>query len=100
MTVLGAQERFFPSIRLLAAERKSMRLPSKELTMKYFGTVESFDSAAGNGQIKPETGGEPIRFETTAIMWDKNTAPTMGQRLSYDVGSDKGQPRALNLQTI
>jgi cold shock CspA family protein len=68
--------------------------------MKYFGTVESFDSAAGNGQIKPEMGGDTIRFETTAILWDKNTAPIKGQRLSYDVGSEQGQPRALNLQTI
>jgi cold shock CspA family protein len=74
--------------------------PSKEITMKYFGTVESFDSAAGNGQIKPETGADAIRFETTAIMWDKNTDPVKGQRLSYDLGSEKGQPRALNLQTI
>ena len=68
--------------------------------MKYFGTVDSFDSEAGNGQIKPETGGDAIRFETTAILWDKNTAPTKGQRLSYDVGSENGQPRALNLQKI
>jgi len=68
--------------------------------MKYFGTVESFDSAAGHGQIKPETGGDALRFEKSAIMWDKNTAPAKGQRLSYDVGSENGQPRALNLQTI
>jgi cold shock CspA family protein len=74
--------------------------PSKEINIKYFGTVESFDSAAGNGQIKPETGGNAIRFETTAIMWDKNTDPVKGQRLSYDLGSDRGQPRALNLQII
>jgi cold shock CspA family protein len=72
----------------------------RSVIMKYFGTVESFDNALGKGQIKPETGGEPIRFETTAILWDKNTAPTKGQRLSYDLGSENGQPRALNLQTI
>jgi cold shock CspA family protein len=68
--------------------------------MKYFGTVESFDSAAGCGQIKPETGGEAIRFEKGAVAWDNNAVPTKGQRLSYDVGSEKGQPRALNLQTV
>ena len=68
--------------------------------MKYFGTVDSFDSAAGNGQIKPETGGVAIRFETSAILWDKNVEPIKGQRLSYDIGSENGQPRALNLQTI
>jgi cold shock CspA family protein len=68
--------------------------------MKYFGTVESFDSSAGSGQIKPETGGEAIRFEKGAVKWDNNAVPAKGQRLSYDVGSENGQPRALNLQTI
>ena len=68
--------------------------------MKYFGTVESFNSAAGSGQIKPETGGEVIRFEKSAVAWDNNATPTKGQRLSYDVGSENGQPLALNLQTI
>jgi cold shock CspA family protein len=97
---LALRSASFHPYRLLAAARKFMRSPAKELIMKFFGTVESFDSAAGNGQIKPETGGDAIRFETSAIMWDKKIAPTKGQRLSYDVGSENGQPRALNLQTI
>jgi hypothetical protein len=34
-------------------------------------------------------------------MWDKNVAPVIGQRLSYDVGqSPERQACALNLQTI
>jgi len=33
-------------------------------------------------------------------MWDKNVAPVIGQRLSYDVGqTPKRSPCALNLQT-
>ena len=68
--------------------------------MKYFGTVESFDSAAGNGQIKPDLARDNIRFQTTAVLWDKEIGPTKGERLSYEVGSEDGQPTALNLQTI
>lgn len=69
--------------------------------MKYFGTVKSFDTIKGHGEIKPEAGGDDLRFEKNAISWDKNVAPTVGQRLSYDVGTnDERQPRALNLQTI
>jgi CspA family cold shock protein len=69
--------------------------------MKYFGTVKSFDSAKGYGEIKPEAGGDDLRFEKSAISWDKNVAPTVGQRLSYERGTnDERQPRALNLQTI
>ena len=69
--------------------------------MKYFGTVKSFDTIQGHGEIKPEVAGNDIRFETSAILWDKKVPPVVGQRLSYDVGtgSDR-QPTALNLQTI
>ena len=69
--------------------------------MKLFGTVKSFDSVQGHGQITPEAGGETIRFEKSAISWDKNVAPTEGQRLSYERGTSANrQPCALNLMTI
>ena len=86
--------------RLLAAAAIPA-LPTKEHTMKYFGTVKSFDTTKGHGEIKQEAGGNDLRFETTAIMWDKNVAPVIGQRLSYDVGqTPERHPCALNLQTI
>ena len=68
--------------------------------MKHFGTVKSFDSVKGMGEIKPEAGGELIRFDKSAINWDKKAAPTVGQRLSYEAGKTDNQPRALNLQTV
>ena len=69
--------------------------------MKYFGTVKSFDTIKDHGEIVQEAGGNDLRFETSAIQWDKSIAPTVGQRLSYDVGqSSHRAPCALNLQTI
>jgi len=69
--------------------------------MKYFGTVNSFDTGKGHGEIKPETGGDMLRFERSAFAWENNAVPTVGQRLSYDVGTNpQRQPCALNLQTI
>ena len=69
--------------------------------MKYFGTVKSFDATSGHGEIKQEAGGDDLPFEKNAISWDKNVAPTVGQRLSYDVGqTNERVPCALNLQTI
>jgi cold shock CspA family protein len=69
--------------------------------MKYFGTVKSFDTTSGHGEIKPEVAGNDIRFEVGSILWDKKVAPVIGQRLSYDVGTATDrQPCALNLQTI
>ena len=69
--------------------------------MKYFGTVKSFDTIKGHGEIKQEAGGNDLRFESSAILWDKSVAPVIGQRLSYDVGqTPERHPCALNLQTI
>lgn len=70
--------------------------------MKYFGTVKSFDSVKGFGEIKQEAGGDDLHFEKSAISWDdKNVAPTQGQRLSYEKGTNADrQPCALNLMTI
>jgi len=69
--------------------------------MKYFGTVKSFDTIKGQGEIKQEAGGNDLPFEASAIQWNKNVAPTVGQRLSYDVGQTSERVAcALNLQTI
>ena len=70
--------------------------------MKFFGTVNSFDVHNGRGSIKPETGGDNLGFERSALAWDaKETPPIAGQRLSYDAGTNSdSKPCALNLQTI
>jgi CspA family cold shock protein len=67
--------------------------------MKYFGTVKSFDETKGLGSIKPQQGGEELRFDRNAISWEPKTSPKEGQRLSYDVSSD-GRNAAVNLQAI
>ena len=67
--------------------------------MKLFGTVQSFDTIKGHGEIKPEVGSDLIHFEKTAIA-DKNHLPTVGQRLSYEAGTNNARPCALNLQTV
>ena len=69
--------------------------------MKYFGTVKSFDTVKGLGEIKQEAGGDDLHFERSAISWGNETPPSVGQRLSYDRGiNEDSQPRALNLQTV
>ena len=68
--------------------------------MKYFGTVKSFDSDKGLGTIKPETSGEELSFERSAISWGKENPPKAVQRLSYDVETKERQAHAVNLQTI
>jgi cold shock protein len=66
--------------------------------MKLFGTVKSFDSVQGHGQITPEAGGDLIRFDKSAIASDEKFDPSVGQRISYEPGKTNDQVRALNLQ--
>ena len=67
--------------------------------MKLFGTVQSFDTVKGHGEIKPEVGSDLIGFEKSAIA-DQDRLPTVGQRLSYEAGTNNARPCALNLQTV
>jgi len=68
--------------------------------MKLFGTIKSFDNVKGFGEITPEATGETVRFEKSAIAWGTTPVPSVGQRLSYELGAnDQHQARALNLQT-
>ncbi|HVH48594.1 MAG TPA: cold-shock protein [Sphingomicrobium sp.] len=68
--------------------------------MKHFGTVKSFDENGGRGSIKPETGGDELRFERSALSWEPRVPPKAGDRLSYDLAHTNGQPRAINLARI
>jgi cold shock CspA family protein len=68
--------------------------------MKLFGTIKSFDTTKGYGEIKPETEGEVIRFDKSAIAWGTTPVPTVGQRLTYELGAnDQHEARAMNLRT-
>ncbi len=69
--------------------------------MMLFGIVQSFDLAKGFGSIQPEAGGEALRFENSAIKWNRSDSPRADMRLTYELGTGAdGQPRAVNLQSI
>jgi cold shock CspA family protein len=74
-------------------------LGKKDHPMKLFGTVQSFDKDGGFGAIKPDTGGGDLRFENSAINWDRGGHPKADQRLSYELGTGTtGEPCAINLR--
>ena len=69
--------------------------------MKLFGTVKTFDNAQGFGSIQPEAGGDALRFENSAIRWERTDSPRAEMRLSYELGVNAaGEPRAVNLETV
>ena len=68
--------------------------------MKYFGTVKTFDETQGRGLIAPETGGDPLHFESSALTAAPGITPRAGLRLSYDLAHRDGRASAVDLATI
>lgn len=83
----------------LVGETPIRALRTRELTMRYFGTVKSFDDTRGRGSIQSERGHEEIGFERGAVLWRRSADPRPGQRLSYEVGIRDGRTLAVNLRT-
>src|SRR5437879_1254019 len=91
---------FLHPYRLLAGRVPIRAAATKEQAM-YFRTVRSVNSITGSVEIRPEVGGNAVRFQRDVIAWDRKIKPIIGQRLCYDVGQSVArQPGALNLQTI
>jgi CspA family cold shock protein len=73
----------------------------KDDTMKNFGIVKTFDETKGYGTIKPEAGGDELRFDKGAVQWGNATTPKTERRLSYDVGKNgSGDACAINLHSV
>lgn len=68
--------------------------------MKHFGIVQSFNEATGHGFIRPEEGGEDLRFARNEIRWDPMVSPRPGVRLSYRLSSGDGHASAMDLETV
>jgi CspA family cold shock protein len=69
--------------------------------MGHCGTIAEFDLGMGFGTIKPDAGGDALRFESTAMRWDGSPAPKAQQRFSYDHGTNyAGKLCAVNLRAI
>ena len=72
----------------------------KDIIMKLYGTVKLFDELKGFGTIKPEAGGNDLRFEKSAVNWGDATTPKTERRLSYGVGKNgSGDACAINLHS-
>ena len=60
------------------------------------GTVKFFNSQKGFGFIQPEDGGKDVIVHIFRSMSNLNE----GQRLSYDVVSERGKLAAANLRNV
>ncbi len=64
------------------------------------GTVKWFNATKGYGFIKPEDGGSDVFVHVTAVERAGLRALNEGQRLSYELATNKGKVSAVNIQAL
>lgn len=64
------------------------------------GTVKFFNSQKGFGFIQPTDGGQDVFVHISAVERAGMTDLREGQKLSYDVVSERGKLAASNLQNV
>ena len=62
------------------------------------GTVKFFDSGKGFGFIQPENGDKAVFVHVSAVQGAGMDTLTDGQRVSYDVVTERGKLAASNLK--
>jgi cold shock protein len=67
--------------------------------MSATGTVKFFNAQKGFGFIQPTNGGPDVFVHVSAVERAGMRGLVEGQKLSYDVVSERGKTAAANLQT-
>lgn len=62
------------------------------------GTVKFFNSQKGYGFIQPDAGGPDVFVHVTAVEAAGLHTLNEGQKVTYEVMSDRGKTKAVNLQ--
>ncbi|MBL8637249.1 MAG: cold-shock protein [Alphaproteobacteria bacterium] len=63
------------------------------------GTVKWFNSQKGFGFIVPDDGGKDVFVHISAVERSGMRTLNEGQRVSYELQTEKGKTAAVNLQT-
>ena len=64
------------------------------------GTVKFFNSQKGFGFIQPQDGGQDVFVHISAVERAVMSNLNEGQKLTYDVVSERGKLAASNLQNV
>ncbi|MCB2113044.1 MAG: cold-shock protein [Parvularculaceae bacterium] len=62
------------------------------------GTVKWFNATKGYGFIQPDEGGKDVFVHVTAVQQSGLNGLDEGQKISYDLASDRGKTSATNLK--
>jgi len=62
------------------------------------GTVKWFNATKGYGFIQPDDGGKDVFVHVTAVQQAGLTGLNEGQKISYELATDRGKTSASNLK--
>lgn len=63
------------------------------------GTVKWFNSQKGFGFIQPDDGGKDVFVHISAVERAGMGSLAEGQKIKYDIATDRGKPAATNLSS-
>jgi len=64
------------------------------------GTVKFFNMQKGYGFIQPSDGGKDVFVHISAVQRSGMQSLVEGQKVSFEVVTERGKPAAANLQSI
>ena len=64
------------------------------------GTVKWFNSMKGYGFIEPEDGGQDVFVHISAVERAGMRGLNEGQKISYEIATERGKTSAANLQAV
>ncbi len=64
------------------------------------GTVKWFNSMKGYGFIQPEDGGQDVFVHISAVERAGMRALNEGQKISYEITTERGKTSAANLEAV
>ena len=76
------------------------RYTQKEVRQMATGTVKFFNTQKGFGFIEPSDGSKDVFVHISAVERAGMSTLNEGQKLSYDVVSERGKTNAANLQNV
>ena len=94
-TSLNSDARLRDVVQLMDADRRFQRRPDMAQ-----GTVKFFNSQKGFGFIQPTDGSKDVFVHISAVERAGMSSLNEGQKLSYDVVSERGKLAASNLQEV